>query len=133
MPPRIRMIFATMLLALLLIPGVALYSELSRRADIWWTPRTMLVPLAESGDRVEVNVRSKSLGSLLEAGQLRIADDVSGNVLSTGDVGFRFNNWQRVRTQRLPVLLVYAAMIGAVAVLFLLFVTNRLAYRGERV
>jgi len=127
------MIFATMMLALLLIPGVALYSELSRRSDIWWTPRTMLVPLAESGDRVEVYVRGKSLGSLLEAGQLRIADDVSGNVLSTSDVGFRFNNWQRVRTQRLPVLLVYAAMIGAVAVLFLLFVTNRLAYRGERV
>jgi hypothetical protein len=119
-----------MMLALLLIPAVALYSELHKRSDIWWTPRTMLVPLSQSTDRVEVYVRGQPLSSRLEAGQLRIAGDTSAGVLSPGDVGFRFNNWDRIRAQRLPLVLVYAAVIGVVAVVFLLLVTDRLAHRS---
>jgi len=133
MPPRIRMFYAAMTFALLFIPGVALFSELSKRSDIWWTPNTMLVPLNESADRVDVHFRGKPLRSLIEAGQLRIADNGSANVLSASDIGFRFNNSDRVRAQRVPALLVYSAAIGAGAVVFLLLVTDRLAYRGERV
>jgi len=125
------MFFAAMTLALLLIPVVALYSELGKRSDIWWTPKTLLVPLSESTDRVEVHVRGRPLGSLLGAGQLRITDDATAGVLSTSDVGFRFNNWDRIRAQRLPGLLIYAASIGALVVILLLLVTDRLAYRGE--
>lgn len=132
MPPRVRMIFAAMMLALLLIPAVALYSELGKRSDIWWTPPMLMVPLADSKDRVEVYVRGKPLGSLLEAGQLRIADSTSTNTVSAGDVGFRFNNWDSVRAQRIPALLLYAAAIGALLVFFLILATGRLAYRGEQ-
>ena len=46
-------------------------------------------------------------------------------------IGLRFNNWDRVRVQRLPFLLIYAAGFGAGAVLLLVIATGRLAYRGE--
>jgi predicted xylose isomerase-like sugar epimerase len=59
-------------------------------------------------------------------------DEASASILATSDFGFRFNNWDRVRAQRIPILLGYAAICGATATLFLLLVTGRLAYRGEK-
>src|SRR6476661_5367251 len=70
MPPRNRTFFAVLMLVLLAIPAVALFTELSRRSDIWWTPPTMLVPLTDGADRVLVNVRGKPLGELLNGGKL---------------------------------------------------------------
>ena len=75
MPPRIRLVFATLSLVLFLVAAVPLYGELSRRSDIWWTPHAMLVPLAESTDRVELYARGKPLAALLQAGQLRIEEE----------------------------------------------------------
>jgi predicted xylose isomerase-like sugar epimerase len=69
---------------------------------------------------------------LLGAGQLRVTDEAFGSVLATSDIGFRFNNWDRVRAQRIPILLGYAAVCGVTATLFLVLVTGRLAYRGEK-
>jgi hypothetical protein len=92
----------------------------------------MLVPLAESTDRVEIYARGKPLAALLQAGQLRIAEEGGPSTLATKDVGLRFNNWDRVRVERLPLLLVYAAVCGVTACMFLLVLTGRLAYRGER-
>ena len=132
MPARVRMIFAAMTGVLFLIPAVALYSELSRRTDIWWTPMALLVPLTGSTGRVEVYVGGRPLRTLIDAGQLRVTDADSARVVGTSDIGFRFNNWDRVGVQRLPLLLGYAAVSGALAMLWLLIVTGRLAYRGER-
>jgi predicted xylose isomerase-like sugar epimerase len=126
------MSFAALMFAVFLIPAFALYRELSRPADIWWTPVLLMVPVTDAADRVEVYVRGKPLVALLKAGQLRVMDDASGSVLATSDVGFRFNNWDRVRAQRIPTLLGYAAMCGVTATLFLVIVTGRLAYRGEK-
>jgi hypothetical protein len=126
------MSFAVIIFVLFLIPAIALYSELSKRDDIWWTPPTMMVPLTNASDRVEVYVRGRPLGALLEAGQLHVMGEASASILATSDFGFRFNNWDRVRAQRIPILLGYAAMCGAIALLFLLLVTGRLAYRGEK-
>jgi hypothetical protein len=126
------MIFAVMTGALFLLPVVALYSELTRRTDIWWTPMALLVPLTESTDRVVVYVRGTPLRPLIDAGQLRVTDADSARVLGTSDIGFRFNNADRVGVQRLPLLLGYAAASGALAMLWLVVVTGRLAYRGEK-
>jgi predicted xylose isomerase-like sugar epimerase len=92
----------------------------------------MLVPLAESTDRVEIYARGKPLAALLQAGKLRISGEDGSSILATSDVGFRFNNWDRVRAKRLPLLLVYAAGCGVTACMFLLVLAGRLAYRGER-
>jgi len=132
MPPRIRLVFAGLSLVLFLVAAVPLYGELSRRSDIWWTPHTMLVPLAESRDRVEIYARGKPLTALLQAGQLRIAEEGGSITLAASDVGLRFNNWNRVRVERLSLLLVSAAGCGVTACMFLLVITGRLAYRGER-
>src|SRR2546429_665391 len=101
MPPRIRLLFAALNLALFLVAAVPLYGELSRRSDIWWTPHAMLVPLAESTDRVEIYARGKPLTALLQAGQLRIAEEGESIALAASDVGLRFNNWNRGRVERL--------------------------------
>jgi hypothetical protein len=132
MPPRIRLLFSAMMVTLFLVAAVPLYTELSRRSDIWWTPRSMLVPLAESADRVEIYARGRLLAALLETGQIRIAEDGRTSVLTPREVGLRFNNWDRVRAERLPVLLASAAGCAVAALMFLLVVTGRLAYRGEK-
>lgn len=132
MPPRIRLLFSTMLVSLFVMAAVPLYTELSRQSDIWWTPRAMLVPLTGSGERVEIYVRGRSLATLLQLGQVRIAEDSRIRVLTPAEVGLRFNNWDRVRAERLPVLLASAAGCAVAALMFLLVVTGRLTYRREK-
>ena len=132
MPPRIRLLFSTMMLSLFLVAAVPLYTELSRRSDIWWTPRAMMVPLAESANRVEIYARGRLLTALVEAGQIQMAENGRTSVLTPGEVGVRFNNWDRVRAARLPLLLVNAAGCAVTALMFFLVVTGRLAYRGEK-
>jgi hypothetical protein len=132
MPPRIRRAFSLMCLALFFVAAVPLYREFSQRRDIWWTPYAMRVPLADGKDRVEVYVRGKPLAALLEGGELRIAENGAWGTLATSDIGLRFNNWDRVRVQRLPLLLTYAGGCGVAACMLLLVLTGRLAYRGER-
>ena len=132
MPPRIRLVFSALSVVFFFMAAVPLYRELSRRSDIWWTPHAMIVPFAESKDRVEIYARGKPLAALLGAGQLRIAVDDGCSVVAPSEVGLRFNNWDRVRAERLPLLLVYAAACGVTACMFLLVLTGRLAYRDER-
>src|SRR5438093_11000021 len=118
MPPRARLLYASLSLAFFLVAGLPLYMDLSQRSDIWWTPHTMLVPLTDSSDRVEMYARGKPLTALLKAGQLRIAGDGGSSILATSDVGFRFNNWDRIRAERLPGLVMRAAACGVAAIMF---------------
>jgi predicted xylose isomerase-like sugar epimerase len=121
-----------MTLTFFVLGAVPLYRELSRRSDIWWTPRATLVPLAQSSDRVEIYARGRPLVALLEAGQIRIAQEAGASVLTAADVGLRFNNFDHVRAAELPMLLAAAAGCGVAVLMFLLLVTGRLAYRPER-
>jgi hypothetical protein len=132
MPPRIRLLFLGLSVTLFFIAAVPLFRELSRRPDIWWTPATMLVPLAEGKDRVQIYARGRPVEELLAAGQLRLVEEGGSTVLASSDLGLRFNNFDRVRAQTLPLLLVSTAACGVAALLFLLFLTGRLAYRGEQ-
>ena len=132
MPLRLRLFFSALIVALLLIPATALYRELSSRSDRWWTPPPMALSLAESQDRVEIYVRGKPLRTLLEARQLSVTEEAGSSALGAHEIGLRFNNWDRVRAARLPILLWYAASCGGGAVLLLLIATGRLAYREER-
>ena len=132
MPPRLRLFYSVLMGVLLLIPALALYRELSRRSDIWWTPPPLALSLTEGEDRVRIYARGRPLGTLLDAKQLWIKDETGSTLLSTREIGLRLNNWDRVRAGRLPILLLYAATCGGGAVLLLLVATGRLAYRGER-
>ena len=132
MPPHVRLFFSALNVTLFLIAAAPLYRELSRPKDIWWTPRSMLVPLAQGQNRVEIYVRDKPLGALIQAGQLRLTDEPGSSVLTTSEVGLRFNNWDRVRSEHLPISLTSAAACGAMVVLFIVVATGRLTYRGEQ-
>ena len=131
MPPRLRVFYSLLTAALLFIPTVALYNELSRRPDIWWTPLAMALSLADSKDRVEIYMRGQPLAGLLDQKRLSITDGAGSRVLRVEDIGLRFNNWDRVRAARLPLLLLYAAACGGGIVLLVLIATGRLAYRRE--
>ena len=54
MPPRLRLFYSLLTAGLLVIPVIALYSELSKRSDIRWTPLPIAASLTESQDRVEI-------------------------------------------------------------------------------
>jgi hypothetical protein len=131
MPTRLRLFFSGLTGVLLLIPALALYRELSRRPDIWWTPPPLALSLSESQERVEIYVRGKPLGALLEARQLSVTDEAGSRALSPDEIRLRFNNWDRVRAARLPLLLVYAGSCGGGAVLLLLIATGSLAHRSD--
>jgi hypothetical protein len=132
MPLRLRLTYSAFIVVLLLIPATGLYRELSSRSDIWWTPAPMALSLSESRDRVEIYVRGEPLGALLQARQLSVADGAGPSVVGADEIRLRFNNGDRVRVMRLPMLLTYAASCGGGIVLLLLIITGRLAYRRER-
>jgi predicted xylose isomerase-like sugar epimerase len=93
----------------------------------------MLVPLSRSQDRVEIYLRGKPLGTLIEAGQLRLTDERGSSILTPNEIGLRFNNWDRVRAEHLPVSLSSAAACGAIMVVFILVAAGRLTYRDDQV
>jgi hypothetical protein len=131
MPPRLRRLFLGLLASLFCIPALTLFRTLSRRPDIWWTPAPLALSLADSKDRVEIHARGQPLGTLVQQRRLSIVDRGESGVLTAREIGLRFNNWDRVRAEQLPLLLVCAAACGAIALLFALVATNRLVYRGE--
>ena len=132
MPRRVRLALVAMSLAVLLTSALPIVQELTRRTDIWWTPHNMLVPLAESGPRVEIYAKDQPLASLLQRGRVQLLDEGRPVSLGLGDVGLRFNNTDRVRAERLPRLLISAGIFGACALYLLLLLTGRLVYREER-
>jgi len=132
MPPRLRYFYVMLTVGLLLIPAAEIYRELSMRPDIWWTPKPMALSPAAAQDRVEIYVRGKPLGALIDGKQLWITDDTGRSAIGAQDIGLRLNNWDRVRVARLPMLLAYAASCGAGFVMLLLIGSGRLAYREER-
>ena len=111
--PRTMVVYSFIFAAMLLLGSVPrLVGFMLERSDIWWTPKAMAVPLAESGDRVEIYVQGTPLTRLLDAGQVLIKTGAGSQVLTSREVGLRFNNWDRVRSHRTPLLLGYAASAG---------------------
>jgi hypothetical protein len=111
--------------------GARLYSFFHQRNDIWWTPRGTLVPLAESHDWVAIYVRSSELDDLVATRQLRLLTDLVTSVVRPTDIGLRFNNWDRVRAERVSSLLISAVTAGAAAALLLVgLIIMRVGRRG---
>jgi hypothetical protein len=96
-----------------------LYAFFQTRADIWWTPKAMSVPLEAGHHRVTVYLQDKELDDLVAKRQLLLQDDLGTRAVTRMDVGLRFNNWDRVRAEQIPSLLIFAATAGAAAALLL--------------
>jgi hypothetical protein len=106
-----------------------LYTFYHERSDIWWTPRGMSVPLEAGHHRVMVYVRGKELDDVVAKRQLLLQDESGTSVVTRTDVGLRFNNWDRVRAERIPPLLMSAATVGAASALLLVGLVLTLAGR----
>src|SRR5207247_1416031 len=104
--------------------GVARVRRQSGRGDL---PRpTRPVRLARrhgrgpaAGAGQDVRAARPVGGDAVGAGRRRLVTDSGPSVLSAADIAFRFNNWDRVRAERAPVVLQYAAAAGAAAAFLL--------------
>ena len=114
-------------LTFLATSGARLYIFLSLPSNIWWTPPSMSVSPADSKDRVQILMRGTELNDLLGSGRLQLA----ASALTPSDVTLRFNNWDRVRAERLPAMLISAATAGSAATLLLVGVVLWSARRRE--
>jgi hypothetical protein len=109
--------------------GARLYTFFQQRSDIWWTPAGMSIPLEAAQHRVRVYLRGNELDNLLAKRQLLLQDESGTSVVTRTDIGLRFNNWDRVRAERIPTLLMSAATVGAAAALLLVGLVLTLAGR----
>lgn len=105
--------------AFLLISSARLYTFFHQRPDIWWTARGSQVPLPQSHDRVAVYVGDAELDDLVAGGRLRLQGNSVPRTVTPSDVTMRFNNWDRVRAQQIPVILIFGVTAGAAGALLL--------------
>jgi hypothetical protein len=103
----------------LLTSSARLYSFFHERPDIWWTPRGSQVPLAESHDRLAIYVAGTELDDLVASGRLRLQRGSVASPVTPSDVSMRFNNWDRVRAQQIPAILIFGITAGVAAALLL--------------
>jgi hypothetical protein len=115
----------------LLTSGIRLYQFFHLRDDIWWTPRGMTIPLEAGHHRVTVYLRGKELDDLIARRQVLLQDERGTSAVARADVGLRFNNWDRVRAEKIPDLLISAATVGAAAALLLVGLVTRRDSRSE--
>jgi hypothetical protein len=102
-----------------LMSALPIVRFLNQPADIWWTPKALGLPLADTSDRVEVYVRDVALQEHVRAGRVQLLTDGGGTPVRESDMRLRFNNWDRVRAQQIPSLLVAGIGLGASGVFFL--------------
>jgi hypothetical protein len=88
-------------------------------ADIWWTPKALGLPLADASDRVEVYVRDVALQEHVKAGRVQLLTDTGATPVTESDMRVRFNNWDRIRAQRISSLLSAGIGLGASGVFFM--------------
>jgi hypothetical protein len=101
-----------------LMSAVQLVTFFSQRADIWWTPKPLGLALADAPDRVEVRVRDVSLLEHVKAGRVQLLTDTGARPVMDSDIRLRFNNWDRVRAERIPSLVGVGIALGASGVFF---------------
>jgi hypothetical protein len=113
--------------ALLTVAGVVLFMSglhivtyLTQASDIWWTPKELSPSLSDVAGRVEVYVREERIDDQIRSGRLQLLVGTAPTPVTSSDVRFRFNNWDRVRAQKIPGLLTSAALVGASCVGLLL-------------
>lgn len=102
-----------------LMSALPLVRYFSQPADIWWTPRALASPLADSSDRVEVYVRDVALAELIKTGRIQEQTETGARSVTDSDIRLRFNNWDRTRAGQIPALLTAGIGLGASGVLFL--------------
>ncbi len=119
--PRTTLLISFVISAMLLLMSVPrLLLFFNQRADIWWTPQALAVPLPEGKDRVQIYVGDAPLQNLVDAGAILVKTGSDLRPLQSSEIRLRFNNWDHVRARRIPDLLFLAAT-ASMGALFLTF------------
>ena len=92
----------------------------AQRDDIWWTPVTSPLSLEQSRERVEVYVRVVRLQNALQSGRLQLVGDSGPTSITASDIGIRLNNNDRVKAERLPLVVMSAAGAGFTGLIVLM-------------
>ena len=92
----------------------------AQRDDIWWTPIASPLSLEQSRDRVEVYVRGVRLQNALQSGRLQLVGDSGPTSITASDIGIRLNNNDRVKAERLPLVVMSAAGAGFTGLIVLM-------------
>ena len=82
-------------------------------SDMWWTPRSMALPLSETRQNFELFVRGELLQRHLDRGSLSAIDSQAGRYsFVPEDVEVRLYNWQKVKSSMLHIAVLAAFMLG---------------------
>ena len=129
---RSRILMLTIAGLVFLLSALPIIRHLTRASDIWWTPKALTPSLNDVADRVEVYIRGERLDEHIKSGRLQLLGSAGPATVIESDVRFRFNNWDRVRAQGIPVLLAPAALLGASCVGLLLGIAGWTRVRKDR-
>ena len=102
-----------------LVSCIQLVRFYAQRDDIRWTPIASPLSLEQSRDRVELYVRGVSLQNALQSGRLQLGDS-GPTAITASDIGIRLNNNDRVKVERLPLVVMSAAGAGFTGLVLLL-------------
>jgi hypothetical protein len=96
-----RRFYPNLLIGLLaLVIGLSHLGELLwQRDDIWWTPLTLMRPVAEERERLQLFVGETPLETLAEQGRLLVQGDEGPRPLRAEELRVRLNNWDRIRAE----------------------------------
>ena len=81
--------------------------------DIWWTPKSMALPLSETRHKFELFVSGDLLQDHLDRGSLSATDSQGERYdLVPEDIEVRLNNWQKIKSSMLHIAVWAAFMLG---------------------
>jgi hypothetical protein len=115
---------------LTVLPALMLVQHVGGKSDIWWTPVTMAPTIAEARDRAEIYLGDRLLSEEVASGHLQRVTDSGTVAVRPADLRVRFNNWDRVRAARLPLIGLDSGLLG-IGLAFLAIGSLR-AFRATR-
>jgi len=100
--------------------------------DIWWTPKTMALPLSDTSTHFEMYLDGKPLQDHLLKKSLTILDAVgNSHQVAQEDISVRFNNWQGIRASYLHKAIFSALFLGTSLTCLLFGIISRKLYNRQ--
>jgi hypothetical protein len=95
--------------------AMQIYRAFWGNQNIWWTPRTMQLPIEDSRDNFELYISKKPLQKHLADGTLFALDNNGEQYrVVSKDITIRLNNWNKVRSSILKNAIISGVAFGIV-------------------
>ncbi len=126
--PRYGILLAGIIM--LFVFGSQLATLLNQPDDIWWTPAQMMQSYDQGSDRIEIYIDGEHLQGIIESGQLVLVSSEGEKVITNEDVRVRYNNYDRVRADRIEMTVIESGMVGGGIVLVIFGLMALFGKRG---